>query len=487
LPESSCVDELRRLAKGHREKRQAAVRHRQAEEGPLGRCRQAVTDLRRAISDMRSAPGRGATSHQSVDMAPHFAEVSARLKNVFEALDEAHLFGTFSDIDEEKTWSAYNPVPSEGDQESDMLSRGLALSLISEGCNNSGNAEMLRLLEVCWNESPSKIVWYWLLVLLRGWVGDLWVEWKGEATPCNGPGKKRDSAFAVGSGLWNVLNVVETFYHLSLDPGYLNLSSEGREAYAWKFYEAIYPDLVTLAKADTSQWMGLDAWDVVWDFIELIRSHMTVPTPWVNVWGRICNAIKKEVTVPDWDRCRQEIRKNMARLQASAKGLAPNSPAAKQPASTEGAGRGIQAGAEEGSRKSQELNEDHTLPPGEMTGQTESSASCDNHDRPKSPGLAATEPPEGIEQSQLSERGQEILKALLELGAEGRRRKVTRDKAAGKADPKGSASSYYKDIATLGKDGLIVVARGAGGGIWLTPKGKSTAKALSSGTDPKKV
>jgi hypothetical protein len=84
------------------------------------------------------------------------------------------------------------------------------------------------------------------------------------------------------------------------------------------------------------------------------------------------------------------------------------------------------------------------------------------------------------EAPELGEREHEILRALLLLKAEGERRRVSRKKAARKADAGCNPSSYNKAIASLVGKGFVKSRTGPGGGIWLTPEGASFAKAIAS-------
>jgi hypothetical protein len=103
------------------------------------------------------------------------------------------------------------------------------------------------------------------------------------------------------------------------------------------------------------------------------------------------------------------------------------------------------------------------------------------------PEATAAEATEGVEPSELNEREQEILKALVLLKATGERRRVSRDDAAKKADPASRPSSYYHAIAALGKRGLIKTRKGPNAGIWLLPAGISAADTLQSNLPTKKV
>jgi hypothetical protein len=84
------------------------------------------------------------------------------------------------------------------------------------------------------------------------------------------------------------------------------------------------------------------------------------------------------------------------------------------------------------------------------------------------------------DQPELPEREQEILKALLLLKAEGKHRRVSRDKAARKADPECKPSTYNVHVRSLIKRGLLRSQKGPGGGIWLTPEGGAVAKSLGT-------
>src|SRR5262249_3884897 len=83
-----------------------------------------------------------------------------------------------------------------------------------------------------------------------------------------------------------------------------------------------------------------------------------------------------------------------------------------------------------------------------------------------------------ISDSELKEREREILSALLLLKADGERRRVSRNKAARKADPSCKPSSYNKAIASLVKKGYVASQTGPGGGIWLSPEGVCLAKTV---------
>lgn len=80
------------------------------------------------------------------------------------------------------------------------------------------------------------------------------------------------------------------------------------------------------------------------------------------------------------------------------------------------------------------------------------------------------------------EREREILVALLLLGAVTERRRVSRRKAARKADSDTVVSIYNRPIAALGKRGLLCSKKGPNGGIWLTPNGKTAAQSLQEKT-----
>ena len=81
-------------------------------------------------------------------------------------------------------------------------------------------------------------------------------------------------------------------------------------------------------------------------------------------------------------------------------------------------------------------------------------------------------------QPELKEREKEVLRALLALKADSERRAVSRLQVARKADRHSPRSSYNKAIAGLSPKGLIKTRRGPNGGVWLTAKGVSAAKAL---------
>ena len=85
-------------------------------------------------------------------------------------------------------------------------------------------------------------------------------------------------------------------------------------------------------------------------------------------------------------------------------------------------------------------------------------------------------PPDGDDE--ISERENEILRALLMLGATNKKMRVSRLKAARRVDPDCIASSYNWAIASLSKKGLIQSRQGPGGGIWLTTEGITVATAL---------
>jgi hypothetical protein len=80
--------------------------------------------------------------------------------------------------------------------------------------------------------------------------------------------------------------------------------------------------------------------------------------------------------------------------------------------------------------------------------------------------------------AELQERENDILRALLMLKADGKRRSVPRFRAARRVDPACKASSYNKAVASLVAKGLVNSKRGPNGGIWLTPDGVSAATAL---------
>jgi Mn-dependent DtxR family transcriptional regulator len=102
------------------------------------------------------------------------------------------------------------------------------------------------------------------------------------------------------------------------------------------------------------------------------------------------------------------------------------------------------------------------------------------------PQPPAPHPPEAVNEDRPddadlpSERGQDILRALLLLNAVGPRSSVSRRQAALKVDPACNATSYNGPIASLVRDGLAQSRKGPRGGIWLTAKGRSLAERLSS-------
>jgi hypothetical protein len=82
------------------------------------------------------------------------------------------------------------------------------------------------------------------------------------------------------------------------------------------------------------------------------------------------------------------------------------------------------------------------------------------------------------EEEDLTEREHEILQALLILKATGKKRSVSRHRAAKKADPAAKPASYNKAIASLVAKELVESKPGPGGGIWLTPAGVQAAESL---------
>jgi hypothetical protein len=80
--------------------------------------------------------------------------------------------------------------------------------------------------------------------------------------------------------------------------------------------------------------------------------------------------------------------------------------------------------------------------------------------------------------NELNEREGEILLALLLLKATGKRRAVSRHKAATKADPATKPASYNKAIASLVERKLVESKSGPGGGIWLTSDGMRFAESF---------
>jgi hypothetical protein len=82
-------------------------------------------------------------------------------------------------------------------------------------------------------------------------------------------------------------------------------------------------------------------------------------------------------------------------------------------------------------------------------------------------------------EEKLSEREKELLLAYLALGADSKRRKVSRTQAARKADPGSPPTTYNRANAALGRRGYLqVAAPREGGGCWLTSVGKAAAEAL---------
>jgi hypothetical protein len=82
--------------------------------------------------------------------------------------------------------------------------------------------------------------------------------------------------------------------------------------------------------------------------------------------------------------------------------------------------------------------------------------------------------------TQAVERKNDILRALLMLKAVSERRRVSRKRAAMKADPGCRPASYSKTISALATDKLVQTLRGPGGGIWLTSEGLTAAQALAA-------
>jgi hypothetical protein len=83
------------------------------------------------------------------------------------------------------------------------------------------------------------------------------------------------------------------------------------------------------------------------------------------------------------------------------------------------------------------------------------------------------------DQPELPEREQEILKALL-LKAEGKHRRVLREKAARRADPGCKPGTYNSHVVSLIKRGLVQSQKGPNGGIWLTAEGCAVAQSLGT-------
>lgn len=78
----------------------------------------------------------------------------------------------------------------------------------------------------------------------------------------------------------------------------------------------------------------------------------------------------------------------------------------------------------------------------------------------------------------LGEREREVLVALLLLGSVTERKRVSRRKAARKADPIAAVSTYNRPTRQLVERGLVCSKKGPNGGIWLTPSGEAVAQSL---------
>jgi hypothetical protein len=95
-----------------------------------------------------------------------------------------------------------------------------------------------------------------------------------------------------------------------------------------------------------------------------------------------------------------------------------------------------------------------------------------------------TQPPSGTDigydLDTLPEREQEILQALLLLGADSPRRRQSVWQTTRRVDPSAKPNSYKGQVASLVKQGLVESQKGPGGGIWLTAQGKSIAERFGA-------
>jgi hypothetical protein len=303
-----------------------------------------------------------------------------------------------------------------------------------------------------------------VLLLLFGIVGAVWVPRVGEDTTDNGEAEEVAAAYPVFTGMRNGLSFARDCYQLARDPEDPKTPAEDREALALNKFLAVGPHFVTLANAPTSQWHSLDAWYFLRGLAKLLRSSRDTPT-WVTAWGRICRELRQQETMPDFDRFFLEIDENLRRLLPSAGAPAPFYLPLQTVSSVN---VDPQYALEQFWAKTTEQDE-----PG-IVGQG-------------APEAIAGGTAEGFEPSELNEREQDILKALLLLRATGKKRGVSRDQAAKKADSASPPSSYYRAVAELRKRGLIATSRGPNAGIWLLPKGMSAAEALESKPPPQKV
>jgi hypothetical protein len=139
------------------------------------------------------------------------------------------------------------------------------------------------------------------------------------------------------------------------------------------------------------------------------------------------------------------------------------------------AGRGQSEGAE--AERSEGPAESRQAEAAEGAGAGEHSPQAEQVEAEQPPGADADE-------TELGDREKEILVALLLLKADSKRRRVSRAKAARKADPGCQPSTYNKPVSNLPKRGLVVSKRGPNGGIWLTPQGVREATALTTARPP---
>jgi hypothetical protein len=98
--------------------------------------------------------------------------------------------------------------------------------------------------------------------------------------------------------------------------------------------------------------------------------------------------------------------------------------------------------------------------------------------------LTETHPPSGTDigydPDTLSNREQEILQALLLLGADSPRRRQSVWQTTRSVDRSAKPNSYKGQVASLVERGLVESQKGPGGGIWLTSQGKSRAEQFGA-------
>jgi predicted transcriptional regulator len=90
-----------------------------------------------------------------------------------------------------------------------------------------------------------------------------------------------------------------------------------------------------------------------------------------------------------------------------------------------------------------------------------------------------TDAPAG-EDVDLNDCHQEILRALLELGADSKRRRQPTLKIAHAIEVRRESNYYKKPLAALVEKKLVKSKKGPGGGYWLTESGKSQAQRLDT-------